>query len=112
MCSLTLYLPHCSKSCEVCKILFFNNSNYVYNNTTKVKEGPVEHRDREAWASVIPGIYSSVQIIVLNSLHNRYAKHNKDFSPPLTRGFVKSCIVWYNFGYQQYFLWKQYTMDE
>ena len=33
---------------------------------------------------------NSVRIIVLNSLCNNYAEHNKDFSPLQEKGFYKN----------------------
>ena len=58
----------------------------------------------------------SVQIIILISLHNKYAKHNKDFSLSQAKGFYNweaFCAFCYaildinNISYE-----KQYTMDE
>ena len=60
---------------------------------------------------------NSVRIIVLNSLCNNYAEHNKDFSPLQEKGFYKNWEAFFvfcdaildinNISYE-----KQYTMDE
>ena len=59
----------------------------------------------------------SVQIIILNSLLNKYTKRNNDFSLSLAKGFYKNweafCAFCYaildinNISYE-----KQYAMDE
>ena len=46
--------------------------------------------------SYIPDEYN-VWIIVLNSLHNKYAECNKDFNPPQAKGFYKNWEEFYAF---------------
>ena len=59
----------------------------------------------------------SVRIIVLNSLRNKYAEGNKDFSPPHAKGFYKNWEAVFAFcdailDINNISYGKQYTIDE
>ena len=60
---------------------------------------------------------SSIWIIILNSLRNKYAEPSKDFSLPQAKGFYKNWEAFFTFCHaildiNSISYEKQYTMDE